>query len=125
MKQNKGFTLIELMVSVAIIGALATIAIPAYTGYMLSARMTEAKNNISALKLAEEEYFLENNNYFDGLNAGVINTNSGGLWTVSGAETGIPIFDYVITLSGTRGYTIKATGKLNTAVYGKIEQFTK
>lgn len=124
MIKNKGFTLLELMIVIAIIGIVATIAIPAYTGYITTARMSEAKNNIAALKLAEEEFFLEQNTYFGGINAGVISDNSGGLWTVSAGESGTPYFDYAITASST-GYAITAQGKAGTPVDGETESYTK
>ena len=53
MKQiQKGFTLIELMIVVAIIGILAAVAIPAYQDYTIKAKVTEASNLISAAKQA-------------------------------------------------------------------------
>ncbi|MDD2933075.1 MAG: pilin [Methylotenera sp.] len=53
MKQiQKGFTLIELMIVVAIIGILAAVAIPAYKDYTIKAKVTEASNLISAAKQA-------------------------------------------------------------------------
>ena len=122
MKKSKGFTLLELMITVAILGVVASVAIPAYTGYLTTARMSEAKNNIAALKLAEEEYYLEKNDYFDGANAGEINTRSGGLWTVSAGESGTPHFDYAITVSGA-SYTITARGKAGTPVDGEEETY--
>lgn len=54
MKQ-KGFTLIELMIVVAIVGILAAIAIPAYQDYTIRARVTEGLNLASAAKLAVSE----------------------------------------------------------------------
>lgn len=56
-KKQIGFSLIELVVTVAILAVVTSIAIPSYNGYILGARMTEAKNNIASLKLAEEEFF--------------------------------------------------------------------
>ena len=60
MKQ-KGFTLIEIMVTIAILGILASIAIPAYQNYMVRARVTEGLNLAAAAKLAVAETALSNN----------------------------------------------------------------
>lgn len=61
---RKGFTLIELIVVVAIIGILAVIAIPAYIGQQKSATRTEAFTNLQNLRLLEEQYFAENGCYY-------------------------------------------------------------
>ena len=124
MIKNKGFTLLELMIVIAILGVVASVAMPAYTGYLKTARMTEAKNNVAALRLAEEEYFLENNNYFTGANATAINTNSGGLWTVSGTD-GTVNFSYVVSSTNTATtYNILATGT-GSAVLNETVSYTK
>jgi type IV pilus assembly protein PilA len=54
---KKGFTLIELMIVVAIIGVLAAVAIPAYNGYIKKSRMTELANSMGAVGNAALEYF--------------------------------------------------------------------
>jgi len=61
MKQSvqKGFTLIELMIVVAIIGILAALAIPAYTDYTIKAKASEAATLSGAYKTAVEIYFSE------------------------------------------------------------------
>lgn len=53
---SAGFTLIEVIVVMAIIGILAGIAIPAYNGYIKRSRKVEAKTNLSALSIQVEEY---------------------------------------------------------------------
>ncbi|HEY0340580.1 MAG TPA: pilin, partial [Steroidobacteraceae bacterium] len=54
---QKGFTLIELMIVVAIIGILAAIAIPAYQDYTIRAQVTEGLNLASAVKAGVSEYY--------------------------------------------------------------------
>jgi len=119
---KKGFSLIELMVTMAILGVITAIAIPAYTGYITTARMAEADNNLASIRLAQEEYFLENNNYFEGANTGAIETDSDNLWKVSKGSDGYN-FDYVVTLSS--GWTATATGKAGTQVAGKTREISK
>ena len=59
-KVQQGFTLIELMIVVAIIGILAAVAIPAYQDYTVRAQVTEGLSLASAAKTAVSEYFATN-----------------------------------------------------------------
>ena len=58
-----GFTLIELMIVVAIIGILAAIAIPNFLRFQLKAKSSEGKTNLAAIRTAEESYFAEYGSY--------------------------------------------------------------
>ena len=63
LRSKKGFTLIELMIVVAIIGILAAIAIPNFLKFQARSKQSEAKTNLKAVFTAETAYFGENNTY--------------------------------------------------------------
>lgn len=64
--KQDGFTLVELLIALAITGILAAVAVPLYTSYMESSRTKVAETNLQTLKLAEIAYFYEHNEYKDG-----------------------------------------------------------
>lgn len=60
---SKGFTLIELMITVAIVAILAAIAYPNYRNYVLRGQIIDATNGLSALQANMERYYQDNRRY--------------------------------------------------------------
>jgi prepilin-type N-terminal cleavage/methylation domain-containing protein len=63
MQRTRGFTLVELMIVVAIIGVLASVAIPSFINYQLKSKRAEGFANLSALGKAQKAYYAEFNAY--------------------------------------------------------------
>ena len=108
-KIQKGFTLIELMIVVAIIGILAAIAIPAYQDYTVRSKVTEGLNLAAAAKLAVAETWQSNGNL----------TNNGYTFVATKYVSGIAIDGAVgdITITyDTTGTGIPALTGANTMV---------
>lgn len=64
--RHNGFTLLELMVVVAIIATLASIALPSYAGYIRRSHILEAVARLSDARARMEEYYLDQRAYVDG-----------------------------------------------------------
>jgi type IV pilus assembly protein PilE len=101
-RQAAGFTLIELMIVVAIIAILAAIAVPIYSDYITRGKLTEAHNNLSALRVQMEQYFQDNRTYLNGAVCGVT-------MPTTGSNSTVKYFTYTCTATSST-YTITATG---------------
>jgi type IV pilus assembly protein PilE len=67
MKKIRGFTLIELMIVVAVIGLLAAVALPNYSNYVMKSRRSSAQTALLDLASREERYYTANNTYVSNL----------------------------------------------------------
>jgi type IV pilus assembly protein PilA len=116
--KQKGFTLIELMIVIAIIGILAAIAIPNYLSYTCKSKQTEAKSNLGALATCQEAYIAE----FDTYGAGATTLALGKIgFDVKGrprytysSVVGDPATTYTATALETTAGSIGATGVTDT-----------
>jgi type IV pilus assembly protein PilE len=63
---SRGFTLIELMIAVAVVGILTAIAIPSYQDYVRRGAIEEATSSLSSGRTAMEQFFLDNRTYAGG-----------------------------------------------------------
>jgi len=105
LKSKKGFTLIELMIVVAIIGILAAIAIPNFLKFQAKSKQSEAKTNLKGIYTAETGYFGENNAY-----SGFNESNWAPVgqaryhYTLTGALTGDTTLEKGATVTGTAAW---------------------
>lgn len=114
MKRIKnGFTLIEIMVSVAIVGVLLAVALPAYSDYITRSRLTEAFTALGGAQPFAEQYWSNNRTYvnFDTASGNFPANTANFTYALSGATTTA----YLITATGTGAvagfvYTIDQNG---------------
>jgi type IV pilus assembly protein PilA len=119
---QQGFTLIELMIVVAIIGILAAIAIPAYQDYTIRAQVTEGATLMDGVKVAMEDYYAEHGSWPTSLTASdaALGLNFTGAMTgqyVSAVAT--PGSGEIVATYGNRANTSIATHTL--AIYAALD----
>jgi type IV pilus assembly protein PilE len=103
MKRSTGFTLIELMVAVAIVAILAAIALPSYTRYVQRGDLVEGTQTLSQFRVQMEQWYQDNNTY----------ANAAGTGCGVAPPATPPLVNFTVACAlngGPQAYTATATG---------------
>jgi len=85
-RNQRGFTLIELMIVVAVIGVLVAVALPSYRQHIIRAARVQAQTEMLELASLQEKIFLNSNGYSASVNAAYNGTSAGGLGRTAGTS---------------------------------------
>lgn len=116
-RRAAGFTLIEVMIVVAIVAILAAVALPSYNDYIRRGELPEAFNALSDYRTKMEQYYQDNRNYGT---AACADNATAGTWNTF-VPTGAKYFTYACAVNTAAGdssqqsYTITATGSAGRA----------
>lgn len=115
-KEEKGFTLIELMIVIAIIGILAAIAIPQFSAYRQRSYNAAAQADLRNAATAQEAYFVDNGTYtatignLTGSNYGLVALTTGVTLAVSGGDAVSYVMTSVHSAGGGVSYIMRGPG---------------
>ena len=109
-----GFTLIEIVIAVAIVAILATVALPSFMDSIRKSRRTDAFNAIANVQQLQERWRSNRNAYAASLNNAADHATTPGLGLAS-ARTADGYYDLALSATGTTGYTVTAAAVAGTS----------
>jgi type IV pilus assembly protein PilE len=112
MNKQKGFTLVELMIAIVIIGILASIAYPSYQDHVAKSRRADAKGALTSFANAMERHFTETGQYTGAAGTNLAPVNTGAPWifpTKSPLEGADVYYNLAIDAASATTYTLSAT----------------
>lgn len=106
--REAGFTLIELMIAVVVIGILSAVALPAYNGYVVKGKRSQAKATMLSLSQMEERYYTNNYTYYPVTTAPPAAEPLG--WSnFAGTNIATRTYDISVAVAASSVYAITAT----------------
>jgi type IV pilus assembly protein PilE len=129
-RPSHGFTLLELMVAVAVVGILAAVALPAYTDYLRRGRVPEAFTFLSQYQVTMEQHFQDNRAYGSGSTCA---PDAASATKVIASPSGVKYFTFGCSLTDSgQGYLLTATSTtalgsahIYTVTHGNVKATTK
>lgn len=122
MRRHQGFTLIEVMIVVAIVAILAAVAIPSYTEYIQRSRIIESTSTLASMRVKMEQYFQDNRSYVGACTAGTVAPTPSATQFFTYGCSGLANGAFLVTATGVGamagfGFTIdQANNQITTGV---------
>ncbi|WP_067514431.1 type IV pilin protein [Endozoicomonas ascidiicola] len=113
MKKMNGFSLIEMMIAVVILGILTMIALPSYQSYVLNAALNDARISLTGLSAAMERYRAQNGTYIGAANANGVPQ----VYFTQSPESGNPNFNLRVTNATATNFSVSAVAVSDTLIW--------